>query len=338
KGAGKIGLTGPRPRLALDVTAPVIQLDDFPLPERLADDPEPTLTAAGLRATARGVARRTERLLNAQFLQRFNVAIDAQVKEVLSGTDRLVDGHLRIQVDDGHLYLGPARVNLPGGTLTLALAYDPKPSEVDFKVGAYVDRFDYGIIARRLRRGEDVRGLISAQIDLASRGQSLDRIMQHADGKVDFVIWPEELGGRIFNLWSVNLLLAVLPMIDPGGEAHVNCMVGRFDLRDGVVTDDKMLIDTTRVRVRGTGHANLRTDDIDLVFRPRAKGLALFRLQYPLRVTGTLTDYSIGIDRREIIPATLRMLASPILVPWERLTRGPLPRDGADVCTDPMRQ
>jgi hypothetical protein len=32
------------------------------------------------------------------------------------------------------------------------------------------------------------------------------------------------------------------------------------------------------------------------------------------------------------------MLASPIIVPWERLTLGPLPRDGADVCTDPLRE
>jgi hypothetical protein len=31
------------------------------------------------------------------------------------------------------------------------------------------------------------------------------------------------------------------------------------------------------------------------------------------------------------------MVASPILVPLERFTLGPLPRDGADVCTNPMR-
>jgi hypothetical protein len=44
-----------------------------------------------------------------------------------------------------------------------------------------------------------------------------------------------------------------------------------------------------RVRVRGAGSASL-TEVLDFVFRPRAKGLALFRLQNPLRVTGTLTD------------------------------------------------
>jgi hypothetical protein len=33
----------------------------------------------------------------------------------------------------------------------------------------------------------------------------------------------------------------------------------------------------------------------------------------------------------------MRMIASPILVPIEWLTLGPQPRDGADVCTDPLR-
>jgi hypothetical protein len=31
------------------------------------------------------------------------------------------------------------------------------------------------------------------------------------------------------------------------------------------------------------------------------------------------------------------MVASPILLPIERFTLGPLPTDGADVCTDPIR-
>jgi hypothetical protein len=162
--------------------------------------------------------------------------------------------------------------------------------------------------------------------------------MSNANGRIDFAIWPEGLRSGVFNLWSVNLLLAVLPLIDPGGESHVNCIIGRFDLNDGVVSDDKILIDTTRVRVRGAGSANLRTEALDFVFRPRAKGLALFRLRNPLRVTGTLNDYRIGTDRRDLIGSTLRMLASPIIVPWERLTLGPLPRDGADVCADPLRQ
>jgi len=126
-------------------------------------------------------------------------------------------------------------------------------------------------------------------------------------------------------------------MFDPDGESKVNCIVGRFDLKDGKLSDDKMIIDTNRLRIRGTGTANLVTEQLAFVFRPRAKGLALFRLQNPLRVSGTFTDYRIGIDRRDLFGSVLRLIASPILLPIERFTLGPLPYDGADVCTNPLR-
>jgi hypothetical protein len=65
--------------------------------------------------------------------------------------------------------------------------------------------------------------------------------------------------------------------------------------------------------------------------------LAVFRLQTPLRVSGTLSDFRFGIEPRDLVESVLRLIASPILLPIEWLTLGPLPRDGADVCTNPLR-
>jgi uncharacterized protein involved in outer membrane biogenesis len=184
---------------------------------------------------------------------------------------------------------------------------------------------------------DDVRGLFSLNLELAGTAPSLDTIMRNANGKVDFAVWPTELQTNIFNLWSVRLLLKLVPLIDPAARPEVNCIVGRFDLESGNLSDDKILIDTSAVRIRGAGHANLATEELDFVFRPRAKGFALFRLQTPLRVTGTLDDQRLGFERSDVVESVLRLIVSPIILPIERLTLGPLPRDGADVCTAPLR-
>jgi uncharacterized protein involved in outer membrane biogenesis len=228
-------------------------------------------------------------------------------------------------------------VNAPGGSLRLSAAYDLKESDIDFTLAASIERFDYGIIARRLRRGDDIQGLFSMKVQLQGRSSSLETMLRGADGTVDIAVWPRELRSGVFNLWTVNLVLNLMPLIDPGSATRVNCVVGRFDLKDGIVSEDSLLIDTTSVRVRGTGQANLRTEALDFVFRPRAKGFAVFRLQNPLRVTGTLFDQRIGLDRRDLPESILRLIASPILWPLERFTLGPLPRNGADVCSDPLR-
>jgi hypothetical protein len=336
-GSGRLDLSGPRPYLDLQVTAPSIQLDDFPLPERLTEPPEPSGDGSGLLGVASRAAGRTDKLLSAAFLRRLDATVDVKAKEVLSGDDRLADGAFRLQLERGHLSLDPVMVNLPGGALRLSLSYDLKETEVSFTGAAYVERFDYGIIARRLRRANDVRGLFSLNLEVAGTAPSLDTLMRNASGKLDFAVWPAELRSGVFNLWSVNLLLKLVPLIDREGKPEVNCVVGRFDLKHGILSDDKILIDTTRVRVRGTGRANLATEKVEFVFRPRAKGFALFRLQTPLRVTGTLDDQRFGFEQSDIVESVLRLIASPVLLPIERFTLGPLPRDGADVCTDPLR-
>ena len=337
KGNGTIDVSGPRPRLDVRVSAPSIQLDDFPLPERLADTQPIVVNIRSLLDKASAVSTRTEKLLGAGFLRRLDMFIDVEVREVLSGADRLADGTLRLQVVDGRVYLGPALVNVPGGNLRISAAYDPTASEVNLAAGVYVERFDYGIIARRLGRREDIRGLVSLNLELAGQAPSLNTLLRHAEGKMDFAIWPTEMSSGIFSLWSVNLVLSLLPLFDPDGESKVNCIVGHFDLKGGKLGDDKMIIDTTRLRIRGTGSADFVTEQLAFVFRPRAKGFALFRLQTPLRVSGTFTDYRIGINRRDLIESVVRLIASPILLPIEWFTLGPLPRDGADVCTDPLR-
>jgi uncharacterized protein involved in outer membrane biogenesis len=334
-GSGQLDLSGARPHLGLQVSAPSIQLDDFPLPARMTDTPE--RNGQGLRGTASELAGRADRLLSARFLRRVDASIDVQAKEVMAGADRLADGALRLRLREGRLDLDPAVVNLPGGSMHLSIAYDLKESELDFAMAADVERFDYGVIARRLGRADGLRGLFSMHMQLQGRAPSLDKIMNHANGRVDVAVWPTELRAGVFNFWSVNLVLTLLPMIDPRAPSQVNCMVGRFDLKDGIVSDDKIVIDTTSLRIRGAGQANLDTEELSFVFRPRAKGFGLFRLESPLRVTGTLFDQRIGLDRRDAFESTLRLIASPVLWPIEQFTLGRLPRDGADICSDPMR-
>ncbi len=336
-GSGRLDLSGPRPQLQMQVAAESLQLDDFPAPQRLTDEPAPDGDAAGLRASAGRLAGRTDRLLSARFLRRFDATVDVQAREVLSGADRLADGRLHLELQQGRLSLDPALVNLPGGGMRLGMVYDLKGAQVDFELAAAIERFDYGIIARRQQRTADLRGLFSLDMKIKGTAPSLDALLPHASGHLDFAVWPAELRSGVFSTWSSNLVLTLLPLIDPREDPQINCIVGRFDLQDGQLDGETMLIDTTSVRIRGEGQANLATEQLGFVFRPRAKGIGLLRLQTPLRVGGTLYDQRFYFDRGDVMESVLRLIGSPVLLPIEWLRHGPQARDGADVCTDPLR-
>jgi uncharacterized protein involved in outer membrane biogenesis len=344
-GTGRLDLAGVRPRLEARISAPHIQLDDFPLEPREAGATLPA-GVEGLRTRAREAADQTERLLSRAFLQRFDADVDVTVQQVLSGADRLADGRLRAVLDAGRLAIDPLEINVPGGSADLYAYYDTRGREVDLAAGARIQRLEYGILARRVRPDADLAGLFSLNMAVKSSAPSLDALMAHADGHVDFAIWPTNLGGRVFDRWSINVVRELLPLLDPFAvlpfrdqpeESQVNCVIGRLDLKGGVLTPDALVIDTTRVRALGAGRADFRTEEIAFRFRPRAKGVTFFSLQTPLSVRGTMSDFTIRPTRGDVLEALARFFAEVVVVPLEILFRGPLPRDGADVCGDPSR-
>jgi uncharacterized protein involved in outer membrane biogenesis len=334
-GRGRVDLSGTRPRFDVHLSAPNLQLDDFPFAPRA--EARGRARADTLRAAASRTATQTQDLLSATFLHRFDAYVDVDVQHVHSGTDRLGDGMLHAQLVDGRLRISPAQINIPGGSARLSVSYDTTGPGVALAASVYVEHFEYGILARRLRPHTDISGLFSLRLELTGKAPALSGIMAHADGHIDLAVWPIKLSAGIIDRWATNVFFALLPFIDPGPRAHVNCAIARVNLKDGELTHDTLLIDTTRVRVSGAGGADFATEEIAFRFRPRAKGLALLSLQPPVEVTGTMTDYRVRVPPSSIPDTVTRFLTSVVVVPLQMLIRGPLPRDGRDVCTDPLR-
>ena len=198
-----------RPRIDMALTAPRIQLDDFELGtwsafEKREAKPENKMTMEELRVKAKKAAAQGQKLLSPQTLRRLDAYLDVQVDEVLSGADRLGSGKLHAQLANGKLNFGPTQVNVPGGAALLSASYEPTDRDVAVQVHVDVDRFDYGILARRIKPGTDLEGLFSLRMDLESRAPTLDALMAHADGRIDFAVWPRNMRAGIFDLWAVN--------------------------------------------------------------------------------------------------------------------------------------
>jgi len=191
-----------------------------------------------------------------------------------------------------------------------------------------------GILARRIKPGTDLQGLFSLRVDLDARAPTLDALMQHANGRIDFAVWPQNLRAGIFDLWAVNLFVALIPSVDPASESKVNCAVGRFHLRDGKLSQDEILMDTSRMRVSGEAKVDFTSEALAFRLVPRAKTPQFFSLATPVGVSGTITNFKIGVAGSDVMETVGRFLTSIFVVPVQKLTQSSLPRDGADVCAD----
>jgi uncharacterized protein involved in outer membrane biogenesis len=206
----------------------------------------------------------------------------------------------------GRLVLDASRSKAP----TLALALDGK--------GISMER----IAAATGHAGSVTGGATDLAIHLDGPGESLARFVGGANGEVRIVMGPARASGAGLDAGG-GAITSILDKANPFRRTDpytdLRCTVVRLPVRDGIATSQRTIAyETSKVNMVMAGTINLRTEALDLAVRPTVKegiGIGAGALSELVRVTGTLSDPSIGID-------TLGSARAPLSVGGAILTGG----------------
>lgn len=334
--------TGAKPAVTIELTSPVIQLNDFNVgdwaPEKGDSDkpgddagrekqPEAAATKTGKTDTDQAAAG----LLSPEVLSSFNARLNVAATKVLSGADELGSGLLKATLQDGRFAVDPLKFNIPGGSFSLAATLKPDPEAPEASVRAVMDKFDFGVLVRRANPKADMGGTISLDVDLKSSAISFDQLMVNGNGYFDFSGRLENLKAGIIDLWAVNVIAAVASGKD-SNPSEINCVVGRWTMKEGFLEPNVFLIDTSKIRICGKGQVDFKTEYINLKMAPTPKKPEFFSLATPVEVKGNFADFGVGIQAGGLFGTAIRFITSPVIVPLQRLAGRELPVDGADVC------
>lgn len=334
-GRGAMDTSQGRARIGVALDAPLVQLDDFRLQGWSALDGKPAAgrsDLAALRKKAVDASDQVQGLLSRETLAQADATLSVRVAQVKSGQDLLGHGSLDARLANGRAEIGPVTVNMPGGQANLQLSYEPRDKDVLAALKVDVERFDYGVIGRRLKPDSDLGGRFSLKMDVNSRAPRLSQLLAHGNGRIDVAVWPEKLQSGVFDLWAVNLFVALLPTLDPANESMVNCAVGRFRLNDGKLAQDQFVIDTSRMRVTGTTAIDFNDERVKMRLQPQAKTAQFLSLATPVEVNGTFGQFSVGPNPGDLLQTVVRLATSIVWVPLQKLFSDKVPQDGADVC------
>ena len=342
-GGGSLDTRRGLSRLDINLSAPLIQLDDFRLaawsategkrPTKASDsDADKSEDQQALRKKLAAGSDQVQGLLSPEMLRQLDASLSVRVEQVLSGKDRLGQGQLQARVANGRAEIGPVRLDMSGGSATGSLNYEPRAKEVMTELKMDVDNFDYGVLARRIKPESDLDGRFSLHVNVASRAPRLSTMLEHGNGKIDFAVWPKNLHAGVFDLWAVNVLVALLPTIDPKNESNVNCAIGRFSMADGKLSQKQLVIDTSRMRVTGATSIDFKDESLHMRLQPQAKTAQFLSLATPVEVSGSFSDFSVGPNPGDIIATAVRLATSILWVPLKKLFSDKVPADGSDVC------
>jgi len=334
--------SGAKPDVAIDLNSPLIQLNDFELgdwsPEKDdAGQPEGSQNRDKKTETAKSdndnssTDQAVEELLSPKVLARFNARMNVKAEKVMSGADALGSGVLTVTLKDGQFSLDPVKLNIPGGSFSMAAALKPDPRAPEASLRMLMKNFDFGVLVRRANPKADMGGTVNLDVDLKSSANSFEKLMANSNGYFDFSGRLEDLEAGIIDLWAVNIIAAVATGKDKK-PSEINCAIGRWTMKDGLLTPNIFMIDTTKIRICGKGQVDFKKETIDLKMAPTPKKPEFFSLATPMEVRGKFADFGVGIQAGGLIGTTVRFIASPVTVPLRRLFSKDLPGDGSDVC------
>jgi uncharacterized protein involved in outer membrane biogenesis len=352
-GKMKIDTKGPHPEVTMDLTAKTIQLNDFDVGDWSARSGQKKQAGAkprdqGKSGGAEGMEKsmpsekgsRSDQnfaaLLSPEVLAGFSAQLKIQAEEVLSGKDRLGSGILKATVKEGRLTIDPLKLNLPGGSLAFNVSLKPGRRSSKASVRTLVKNFDIGVPARRANPDTDMGGTLNLDVDLTSSARTFDELLANANGYLDFQGHPQNLRAGVLDLWAVNLLAAIVTASyskDDEKSSKINCVIGRWAMKDGVLKPDAFVIDTSKIRICGKGQIDFKQKTIQLTVAPVPKKPQFFSLATPLAVRGKFSDFNVGIRSGGVFGTAVKFITSPLHVPLRRLAGQGLPEDGSDVCS-----
>ena len=235
-------------------------------------------------------------------LRAIDLDFDWEIQKVKSKGVHLGNLSYNLTLEDGLLKIGPLKGTLWHGTFDGKIILDASQYVPTLSVQLKVQDLDLGFLDDTVGVTDLVNGDIDLiKLNLKSRGTTFHEVLSRANGEAELVEGPIEITNEHIDFWAADIFMLTLSKAWEKEEVtQLNCAVGYFDINEGEIQSDAILIDTQRITVGGFGTLNLGSENIDLILVPQPKNPTLATLGHPVRVTGHLSDPDVTSDRLRI--------------------------------------
>ena len=148
---------------------------------------------------------------------------------------------------------------------------------------------------------------------MTSQGDSIRSAAAGSNGAVTMVVTQGEIRQALAELMGIDATKGLFLLLSKNqGETPIRCGVADFRAHDGVLTADRLVLDTGVVLVTGSGDIDLRSENLNFVLNGKPKKFRLVRINAPITIRGGLTSPKVGVDIAK---------AAPQVGPWRRHRR-----------------
>jgi len=236
-----------------------------------------------------------------QGARRSDAEIDFHAQALEIGRVSLREVATKVKIDEGTIAVGPVAATLREGKVSggfkIDVTHDVPWADVDLRV-AHMKLGHPSGNDGNADNSPPLDGPLQARIALKGRGNSLHDLASNATGTVTAVLPHGAVRSSLAELAGFDL--RGLGLMATGNEADtgIRCGVASFDVKDGTLTAQRLLVDTDPVLITGEGTIDLDSEALDLQLEGRPKHPRL-RIRAPLLVRGTLKHPAFSTEAKK---------------------------------------
>ena len=282
QGDVSLELSGERPTVVADLKSKTLDLDDLGVLVGAPPGTGPGETASReqKQKAAQEAAAKAPVLPDKQFdvpgLHAFDARISFSGDTVQAMKLPLEHMEAKVTLQDGHVKIDPARLDVAGGKLETRVGLNA-PSGVlngdldltlrNVKLDQLLAAFKVDVGAIEMEK-EGV-GTFGGHAKLTVKGNSIHDMAAAADGELAVIMGGGQINALIIEALGLDVgeMLAVVAAGDEeeeSGMVPVQCFVSRFEVQDGVMTTRALVLETSDSTVTGSGTIDLGKETLDL--------------------------------------------------------------------------
>jgi uncharacterized protein involved in outer membrane biogenesis len=288
-----------RSRVAVDLASPLIRFEDLGL--------------GSVRGPAESDTSFWDRPLPLEPLRAQDLELTLRAERTAVRGELLDDLALRLTLEEGLLEIDPLTVG--SGRVSGEARLDAREAEAKLQLRLHADEVDLERMASQFTERSPVSGTALVAADLTSRGNSVREILAGLDGDFTLVLRDGEIRDRYMLLLHRNLLRALVFSGRQPDTVVAHCLIADFDLEEGVVEAQTMLLDGDHVLLHGRGTIDLGRKEFDLLLAPKVKSRTLISVTSPVRVTGPFEKPRVRAVKTSLVFDTATAFVGNLVVP-----------------------
>ncbi|WP_119458990.1 AsmA family protein [Rhodospirillaceae bacterium SYSU D60014] len=252
------------------------------------------------------------------FLRAADADLTLRAALVTFAETELRDVALDMTLEQGRLTIEPFVFQVADGRADGRLMLDAGTAPLRIATRFEAERVDVAKLLDRFVASENVSGRAGVTLDLTSVGQSPHALMAALDGSALLIMRNGRVVGTQLHRLVTDLdLLNLLPAFwdwNSDDAVEIVCMVGQAAIDAGRART-KILLDTKRMTMVGTGVVDFGAETLDLELVPEAKSSKLSTVAVPVDIEGRFTDIEVKPQTDVAVGRGVTGLVGGLLVP-----------------------